>query len=97
MKWKNLPSWIKGGLIFVLVETVLISLTLLSELKDGSMWDWLLLMTQYPFAFGAMFMGGTKDVIIGFIEQYALYFLVGALFGWLNEKLKSKKTDSIPI
>ena len=97
MKWKNLPSWTKGGVIAICIETLFVVLYFIVENGGGNIFDWLLVIPQLPFAFGAMFMGGTKDVIIGFIEQYALYFLVGALIGWLNEKSKSKKIASIQI
>lgn len=87
-KWKTLSMWVKGGLIFLVVEFVLTILTLITDTKDGSLWGWLLLFTQFPFAFGALFFGGYLPVAIGFLEQHVLYFAAGAFFGWIYGKFK---------
>ncbi len=83
-----MPYWLKGGTIALTVPVVATLLVLVFELKDGSATDWLIIMLLFPFAFSAMWFGGTTTLLIGFAQQYALYFTIGSLFGWIYGKIK---------
>ena len=97
MNLKNLPLWIKGGVIAMCIETLFLVPVLIPSPGLGFI-GWILLIPQFPFAIRAILAGSTNDYnLIGYIQQYALYFLVGALISLLDEKLYNKKPTSNSI
>ncbi len=87
-KW---PYWLRGGVGTALIVVVAFLLALLTDLKDGSLIDWLILVPLIPFAFGAMWFGGTMNMIMGLLAQSAVYFVIGSFLGFIYGLIKRRK------
>ncbi len=95
MTWKNLPYWLRGGIISLLIVAVLylilISLSLftsLGEVLGGSKNILLTLSLGTYFVLGGESESAT--IVFGLIVEY---FIIGAVIGLIIGKLKSKKSQ----
>lgn len=85
---KKLPSWLKGGLTGVIIDVILIVFAFLFSSPADA--DTLALnLVQYPLTFftGSIFNNNFILVVGGLI----VYFIIGAIIGWIIRRLKNKK------
>ena len=86
MSWKNWPSWLKGGLIGVIIYIIyylIVLFTIYARDEQGK-----LIIGIAMSWFGPMF-------VAGFIINISLIFLIGAFIGWLYGKIKAKKQQPV--
>ena len=97
MRWKNLSTWAKGGLIAVGINLFLIFLyRTLVDLMPQLPYD-------HPIAFIAMpsfivtdlIYWGANSLAAIIITSSIFYFLVGAIIGLIIDKIKSKKSKEV--
>jgi len=87
----NKKYWLKGGLILSVLSILLFSL----GVKVIFILGWLfLLLIDGLFLGGTIkyptFSGDTSD-FLSFLLSIIIYFVLGAFFGWIYGKLKTKK------
>ncbi|MEI6731272.1 MAG: hypothetical protein WCK90_01185 [archaeon] len=102
MSWKDLPNWLKGGIIVTLIGLIIFLLssvcyqTKCREPAQGCQ-DYF----NYAFCSYSNKIIVTVDFsinplinsfapIIAFIGTIAIYFIIGAIIGWILGKFKSK-------
>lgn len=99
MGWKDWSYWLKGGVIALIIQI----LFFLIDSLNGSFLDtrislpliiiWIL-MGSLNLSFGCYNKGVitlsncTSYIIVSFILNLLLYFLVGALIGWIIGKVR---------
>ena len=102
MGWKNLPMWLKGGIIggtFSLFFIILLSYLLIVDKSQSGQGTILL---TFPVFFVAVIVAGFVGLflktesnllfwMIGMIGAFLFYFSVGALIGFIIGKSNSKK------
>ena len=86
----NKRYWLRGGAIMTLIFIIVSLLFFSFNHKIGNFLDWAVIFPLVPFAFGALFVGGAKNIFIGFSLQYLLYLFGGFLLGWLYARNKNK-------
>jgi hypothetical protein len=98
MGWKNLSTWLKFGIVFVIIDIILtiilISLGFLTGKIEYFMYSVIIqgigfvvitpLMKNYPLF-----------SILGYIIGIIMWFLIGAAIGSIIGKIKSKKQGVI--
>jgi len=96
MEWKQLPTWLKGGLIPLGIYIIIIIFSVLISLITGS--GYALLIPLIIFGkFGNLYsplfqtLGPYYAILIFYFYYVALIFLTGSLIGWIIQKIKSKK------
>lgn len=103
MGWKNWPSWVKGGIIGIIISLFAVFIV---YLIGGFEENYLFYIIQFPiipawyifaFIFDLMADNGPYienliflKLIFGFAFGYAIY---GIFIGWLIGKIKSKKEE----
>jgi|SRR3989344_4599688 len=95
MKWKKWPYWLIGGIISLLFSGFTIWLAFLGSASDASAWTvhflYLPTLAVYKLMGCEMFQCPTfLDILLPFL----INFIIGAFFGWLYGKIKSKKVES---
>jgi hypothetical protein len=90
MGWKNLPTWLKFGISFSVIDIILIILGLVtSSPKEADIM--VLHFIQIPLTytaeaiFGDSYIQSFSILILGGL---ATWFLIGALIGWIVGKIK---------
>lgn len=86
MNWKNQPYWEKGGKLTLLVASTCL---ILLFLEIAPSWLYLVLYPVVPI----LYIIGFDDVlgiIFGVIIILFIYFLIGAILGWLYGKFKNR-------
>ena len=93
MGWRDLPTWLKGGIIFVLIVIVIDVVDyLILPLISRALFP--LQIANYPlYLFWQLSESGTINLIL----HLSLYFVVGAIIGWIVGKIKSKKQAQMPV
>lgn len=95
-----LPLSVRSGIFSSLFSIVLTLLYILKSITLGigeGFADWTLLVFLFPFGMGGLYFGGT-GIFIGCLLQAGVFFLVGALIGFLYEKRRtSQKNDSTKL
>ncbi len=93
MGWKNWPSWLKGGIIGLIVEALIFLILSIrkcdySEMAGGGGCQWGLgiLFENLSHLFHEV-------IIVKIIALIILFagFLIGAIIGWIVSKIKSRK------
>ncbi|MFZ5955588.1 MAG: hypothetical protein ACOYT4_04115 [Nanoarchaeota archaeon] len=94
MAWKNLPAWLKGGIIGAIIIFI-VNLISLFIIKLGYSMQ-LFFFIDYPalflsdiFNLGIIFQGWQAYLIL-FIFLPLFYFIIGTIIGWIVGKFKSK-------
>lgn len=87
MGWKSLPTWLKGAIIFVILDIILIIFAYLSS-SPGEGVNLTLNLFQIPLTFFTQRLQNNFIVIIGGLISY---FIIGSIIGWIISKIKSKK------
>ena len=94
MKWKKLPSWVKGGIIGGIIGIIpLIYVVIwLVILKNSTLSDIVLFPVNLVDNLLSTFLysGGDMGGIIVLFIAPIFYFLIGALIGFIVGKLKKK-------
>ena len=95
MIWKNLPYWLKGGIIGALFPPLVFIIDLLLDKVIGTPGEGAYFFTfvSSPVVplFNALFSPSIPyniTYLIFFLASCTMYFIIGALFGWLMIKKK---------
>lgn len=108
MKWKHFPTWLKGGILVVSIQIILLIfvwLIFLIILIISSLTNYIPSMEVREFLLGIILLGhliaffpgavlfelGLRVEILFVVESVIIYFLIGALIGWIVGKVKRKK------
>ncbi len=104
MKWKDFPTWLKGGIIGVIIGilTFLVGYFYQELTKDKIRTMlvvekrlWLIILIFFPVLISLLIlelMGiGDKYLVIVLLLSLIIYFLIGAFIGWIVGKIKPKK------
>ncbi len=91
MGWKNLPAWVKGGIIGLIVG-VIIEIPLFFLLKycldNSTGGDWFGSLFCYVFFFPGTFLTG--DFFIGVMINILIVTILSIIIGWIYGKIKNK-------
>ena len=103
--FKNLTSWLKGGVIGAIFATILSIILILFGEYDGVFTVFLALFVIFSNFLSGIFTGKcnveTCFKVINIYLYLALYviqfFILGAIIGWIVGKVKSRRTQSNQI
>ena len=97
MEWKNLPSWLKGGII-VSILYLIIGLILIKYPCDspgsfgGQCWglEMYFILISYP-VLGILYRLeiDPKNKYLILIATFLVYFVIGSIIGYIYGKIKS--------
>ena len=110
MGWRNLPDWIKGGIIALVIWLGFLLIGFLLLFFDSSIaltiGDFLILISILPVSllsniFSLSFMTTGLDALnrpnyLGWVVIFIIYFVIGALIGFIYSKIKRKGNIIIP-
>ena len=86
MGWKDLPYWLKGGIIAVSINLLVAIFTSSSRSEmNGIVYAWSLA----PLYYFKFFRSQYPNLIS--LTGAIMYFLIGALIGWIYGKIKNRK------
>lgn len=93
MSWKDLSTWLKGGIILTLVDIIVILLSFIATVPREN-FGWTLLFTQIPFtivirALNLPIVQAYQMIIGGLI----CWFIIGAIIGWIIQIIKPNEDD----
>jgi len=106
MGWKDKAYWIRGGIIFGLLDLILIILTIITADKcnidmirlqefgnDCTSWNLVLFIASYlPILFIKTSSQSLSQALYIFaIPSLIIYFVVGAIVGLIYGKIKSRR------
>ncbi|MEK6885769.1 MAG: hypothetical protein AABX17_02280 [Nanoarchaeota archaeon] len=105
MSWKNLPTWLKGGIIIGIIGAILSSLILLfkiSSLTGMILFFFVIFYVLIPACAPKCSSGlcpnpnycSSIETLIIIILSFVFYFLIGALIGFIISKIKSRNIKS---
>ena len=87
MGWKNLPSWLKGGIIGLLLYVVLVVSNITPIIAFlVSIQNFFARFFLSPDDWGSI----SFAFLFSFVLAPILWFIIGAFIGWLVGKIKSK-------
>ena len=101
MGWKNWPAWLKGGVIFIVLFMIFLSITLIADSQIPEESDSLrssslpvipgIWINYFTFRIGDSYPRPSIGYML-FPGLYSAisYFLIGALIGWLVGKFRKK-------
>ena len=91
MGWKERPYWLKGGIIIILFY---ILIGIVFSIYDFATFDdfkgfftFMYFVGPGSFIFG---IDGPMEFITSFIFTIAIYFIIGAIIGWIYGKIKNR-------
>jgi uncharacterized membrane protein YeaQ/YmgE (transglycosylase-associated protein family) len=96
MAWKNLPLWLKGGIIAVVLMGIIAGIAFFIEPKCTStdcgfpLWNLILLYPAIPVTIPLTSIF-EKGILPSLIVLSIYYFIVGAIIGWIVGKIKFSK------
>ena len=96
--WKNWPNWLKGGIIAVSINLILMIIAIIYALIANASRDaiiYLIGLVQIPSFIAVWYASYTNtdslfEGIIALMLGLTGYFLEGVIIGWLIGKIKSK-------
>jgi len=91
MRWKDLPTWLKFGIVFSIIDVIFIILGLItSSPKEADLM--VLHFVQIPLTLIASLFGDgiIQSFTLLILGGLAIWFLIGAIIGWIVGKIKSK-------
>lgn len=101
MNWKNLPIWIKSSILFVIIYIVYSLLSLLIPkglIESNFLIENLVFIPQFFGIYSAILTGqitfasdGKMPWLFVIIVNVIIYFLIGAIVGYIYSKIKNKK------
>ena len=100
MFWKNLPHWLKGGIITVLIfiSAFILSLFLPPYCPHSVLGGCGLVIEPFVYTLipGWFITDFIDDgnIYVGFLASFIVYFILGALIGWIYGKIKNNKQKS---
>ena len=88
-----MKSWLKGGIINLIIFIVLLTLSITFPNSDvGNVFSWILLVLGLPAFLLSKFISiGFGSFSSFFILVIPYSFLLGALIGWVIGKVKSRR------
>ena len=89
MGWKELPTWLKGGLIALVI--ILIDIAFINYLGEG-FFHIIIVIIGFPMFIFAIFLAkifGDGNYFLFSMIPYS--FILGSLIGWIVGKVKSKE------
>lgn len=89
MGWKNLPYWLRGGIIAIIIFIILVVITSISD-RQGTSHPGALIIPLLP---GLALTNHTlyrSDLLINGFISLIIYFIIGALIGFIIGKIKNK-------
>lgn len=106
MNWKNLPSWLKGGIIGLIPILIVMLADFIFTCNFGTHSEFCGLFTifaSFPLyiitisKYGIFPYGDVPTLVVIILPLLSLvmYFLVGALIGWIVGKFKSKNKSQL--
>ncbi len=90
--WKSWPNWVRGGVISVVVELIIFSLSFVYFLfcfrgfGDAPEYCTSINFLNYPERFFFF-----NSLINSLIANIVFYIILGCLFGWLYGKIRNRK------
>ncbi|MBS3085684.1 hypothetical protein J4225_03285 [Candidatus Pacearchaeota archaeon] len=82
MGWKDWPYWLKGGVIFEIL--LIIGLFLIAFIKGEGL----------AILFLLIFFGGENPwEMFTFLGFLILYFILGAIIGWIYGKIRNRNSQ----
>lgn len=99
MGWKDWSYWLKGGIIGLIISTIVIVIALLQLINYAIIkWPLLILINLFANQYVAISQC-SGDSCIGFLFFVPLlvfieFFVIGAIIGWIYGKIKQRKEDS---
>ena len=97
MGWKNWSSWLKGGIIGIVIFLILLALSVIIDFprgEFGNIFEWILMWLGVPIIMLARVL---FSIEIGppltnfYIIMIPYSFIVGVIIGLIVEKIKSRK------
>jgi len=91
MGWKELPAWIKGGIILGVLDIILVLYVIISSHPlDAQLLA--LGIVQFPslFLFSWLGQNYTQNIYIISLGGILTWFLIGAIIGWIVGKIRNK-------
>lgn len=94
MGWRDLPTWLKGGIIGGIIGLVALLAIPLGTFSGDNV-DMLIIIAGFPtfLALPSMFIIGTishGNVLAGIYLAPIIYFIIGAIIGWIVGKFKKR-------
>jgi hypothetical protein len=94
MGWKKFPTWLKGGIILGVISLLYsiffnIALQLGFVLPLFFFMEWPMRLASLLFGWGDLIMGW-RGYFASLVFMPILYFIIGAIVGWIIGKIKSK-------
>ncbi len=102
MGWKNLHYWLKGGITFGIIHLFLLIVAIFKHYSAEMDTSMFVILIDFPiFAISGLF------VATSWLENFSnlflffglfgtlMYFCVGALIGYVYEKIKNKSSSNL--
>ena len=97
--WAATPYWMKGGVFgIVFIIIYIFAFRLIVESLSETLFQILAIPTTLPFSFAGIIgwiLGLTEDDVMNIptliLSALFLYFVIGAIIGWVVGKIKIKK------
>jgi len=93
MGWKNLPRWLKGASVFLVLFFIVYILTFIKFPERISViLEIIILYSSIPMQLfrTAVPVMSYKPFVFNFIAGMLIYLIIGALVGWIVGKLRSR-------
>jgi hypothetical protein len=92
MCWKKMPSWLKGGVIAVILFMIpsLFEYSIVRHRIIPFLEDWLKIGTTYISDSGIHYTSFLSHYYYPLIIEIIIYFLIGAVIGLIIKKINSK-------
>ncbi len=102
MGWKNLPYWLKGGILGAVISVIffipLVLEGMIVRLRFPKWFEFVFGMLHLPAVYiGLGIIGATSKYeiwffyLLGFFVDLLIYFLIGAFIGWIIGKIKYER------
>lgn len=93
MSWKNLPSWVKGGIFLLILNLVLILIFFLITGGRATSNGNIELLYWPSFLITDLLYWGSNSVLAVTLFSSVFFFLVGAIIGFIVGKVKSRNEN----
>jgi len=93
MTWKDLSYWLRGGIIALSIDIVLVLFAYFSS-SDGEAKSILVSIVQFPYTFSSGFITATHGIYSmtgNIVGGLIAYFILGAIIGLIVKKIKSSR------
>lgn len=102
MGWKKLPSWLKGGIIlsvlYLIISLILIKYPCSTGYLRGQCLGlgilFLVLSSPGLGILNLLSIEYSENLYLAIIFTFSIYFIIGAIIGWIIGKIKSRKREN---